>query len=639
MPRRLRSVSWPLFLLTAAALLLRLFRLDHFSLRGDEAFDVLFASQGMDAILAQLRMAQPYPPLFHTLFHGWLRIAGESEFVARLPSTLAGTLIVPLAFCVGNRLFDKRAAWLAALLTALNPFLLWHSQDGRMYSLLATTTLASALFLIQAVKRPSAVGLWFAYGLMTLLALLTHYFAAFFLAAQAATSFFLLWKGDGGRGTWVARWLITLGLVVALYLPWVVYAAPLVAAHTSDWVAPVSIWALFQRSMVSYSVGQSVDAFRGGLVAAGFAVAAVAGLMVSRRRGRSNGVWTAALYFLIPLVLSYVGSLCRPMFDEKYLISVVSFYLLLVSAGLVGLWDRSRLLGAVATALVLGGTIWGSWGYYFDVAYAKSPDWRALAGRVRSLSEPGDALVYNYPDPAARYYLADMVPVELLPSSFPVDEDGTAGRLEALAGKHLRVWMLPRRDARWDAEGFVEAWLDAHCDQVGEEAISSFRLKLYRTPIGFTRIMRPMEAQWDQVVRLDGYRLETTPPDLDREPSYAVDSLEGGDILRLTLYWEALQRTEVDYKVFVHLVGPDGEIWDQQDGFPADGARSSTTWEQAETLVDKYAIILPTRAPAGEYSLEVGWYNPETEDRLLLGAPGESSGVDRLVLEVLRVEL
>lgn len=637
MPRRLRSVPWPPILLTAAALLLRLFRLDHFSLRGDEAFDVLFASQGMDAILAQLRMVQPYPPLFHTLFHGWLRIAGESEFAARLPSALAGVLVVPLAFWVGNRLFDRRVAWLAALLTALNPFLLWHSQDGRMYSLLAATTLASALFLIQAVKRPSAVGLWFAYGLMTLLALLTHYFAAFFLAAQAAVSLYLRWKGDGGRRKWVTRWLITLGSVVALYLPWLLYAAPLVAAHTSDWVAPVSIWSLFRRSLVAYSVGQSVDAFWGGLVAAGFALVAVAGLMVSRRKGRTTGVWTATLYFLIPLLLSYIGSAYRPMFDEKYLISVVSFYLLLVSAGLVGIWDRSRFLGAVAAALVLGGTIWGSWGYYFDVAYAKSPDWRALADRIGSLTESGDALVYNYPDPAARYYFEDMLPVELLPSSFPVNEERTAGGLEALAGKHTRVWMLPRRDARWDAEGFVETWLDAHCDPVGEEAISSFRLKLYWTPIGFRRIMRPVEAQWGQVVRLAGYRLETAPPGLDREPSSAIDSLEGGDILRLTLYWETLHKSEVEYKVFAHLLGPDGEILTQQDGFPAGGARPSTTWEPAETLVDKYAIILPTRAPAGEYSLEVGWYHPDTGERLLLKVPDEPSSVDRLVLEVLRV--
>ncbi len=638
MPRRLRRLlPWPLLLLTAAALSLRLFRLDHFSLRGDEAFDVLFASQGLDRILAQLRISQPYPLLFHTLFHGWLRVAGESEFAVRFPAALAGTLVVPLVFCVGSRLFDRRVAWFAAFLTALNPFLIWHSQDGRMYSLLAAVTLASALFLIQAIRRPSAVGLWIAYGLTTILALLTHYFAVFFLAAQVATALFMLRRREGRRLTWISRWLTTLGLVAAFYLPWVLYAAPLVAVHASDWVVPVSVWALFQRSLISYSVGQSVDALKGGMVAAGFALVAVVGPMVSRRRVQASGVWTAALYLLIPLLLSYVGSLYRPMFDEKYLISGVSFYLLLVSAGLVALLDRSRLVGVAVAIFVLGGTIWGSWGYYFDAAYAKSPDWRALADRIRSLAEPGDALVHNYPDPAARYYLADILPVELLPGSFPLDKERTAGELEALTGSYSRIWLLPRRDAKWDEEGFVETWLDAHCDQVGEEAISSFRLKLYWTPVNFARIMRPVGARWDEAVRLDGYRLETAPPSLDREPSSAVDSLEGGDILRLTLYWETLIRTRMEYKVFVHLVGPDGRIWAQQDGFPVGGTRSSTSWRQGETLVDKYAIILPTRAPSGEYSLEVGWYQPETGSRLLLEGPGESSGADRLVLGALRV--
>ena len=155
-----------------------------------------------------------------------------------------------------------------------------------------------------------------------------------------ATALFLLRRREGRRGTWISRWLTTLGLVAALYLPWVLYAAPLVAVHASDWVVPVSAWALFQRSLISYSVGQSVDALKGGLVAAGFILVAVIGPMVSRRRVQASGVWTAALYLLIPLLLSYVGSLYRPMFDEKYLISGVSFYLLLVSAGLVALLDR-----------------------------------------------------------------------------------------------------------------------------------------------------------------------------------------------------------------------------------------------------------------------------------------------------------
>jgi hypothetical protein len=52
-------------LILCLALGLRLFHLGTQELRGDEAFDVLFSAQAVKVILDQLRIEQPYPPLFH----------------------------------------------------------------------------------------------------------------------------------------------------------------------------------------------------------------------------------------------------------------------------------------------------------------------------------------------------------------------------------------------------------------------------------------------------------------------------------------------------------------------------------------------------------------------------------------------
>ncbi|MFQ5578758.1 MAG: hypothetical protein ACE5G8_17410 [Anaerolineae bacterium] len=66
-------------LLTLLAFGLRMFRLGYFSLRGDEAFDALFAQQSLPELIYQLRYVQIYPPLFHTGLHVWLPVAGQSE--------------------------------------------------------------------------------------------------------------------------------------------------------------------------------------------------------------------------------------------------------------------------------------------------------------------------------------------------------------------------------------------------------------------------------------------------------------------------------------------------------------------------------------------------------------------------------
>ncbi|MCA9930970.1 MAG: hypothetical protein KC419_20940, partial [Anaerolineales bacterium] len=58
--------------------------------------------------------------------------------------------------------------------------------------------------------------------------------------------------------------------------------------------------------------------------------------------------------------------------------------------------------------------------------------------------------------------------------------------------------------------------------------------------------------------------------------------------------------------VFVHLVGPDGDIVAQDDRWP--GGLPTDLWAAGQVIVDEYAIPLPETAPAGEYQVVVGLY-------------------------------
>lgn len=111
-----------------------------------------------------------------------------------------------------------------------------------------------------------------------------------------------------------------------------------------------------------------------------------------------------------------------------------------------------------------------------------------------------------------------------------------------------------------------------------------------------------------------------------------------GDMLHLTLYWQALGPTEKSYKVFTHLMNVEIGMWGQEDSFPVNETRPTTGWLPGEVIVDSYDIRVDPAAPAGEYFIEVGMYDPVTLERLPAVAGGQRLAEDRILVEGIRVE-
>src|SRR5207302_5897738 len=84
----------------------------------------------------------------------------------------------------GRELVSKRAGIVAALLAAVNPFMIWYSQDATEYMLLAATSGASLLCFGRALREPTAKNMTW-WGVLSALASWTHFFAAFLVAPEA----------------------------------------------------------------------------------------------------------------------------------------------------------------------------------------------------------------------------------------------------------------------------------------------------------------------------------------------------------------------------------------------------------------------------------------------------------------------
>lgn len=98
----------------------------------------------------------------------------------------------------------------------------------------------------------------------------------------------------------------------------------------------------------------------------------------------------------------------------------------------------------------------------------------------------------------------------------------------------------------------------------------------------------------------------------------APQRLAPGERLRVALYWRARQAVAADYKVFVHLIGPDGALAAQDDGVPLNWSYPTTRWQPGETVRDEHLLPLDAALPRGDYSLWVGWYDSQTGERVTL---------------------
>ena len=236
-----------LILLLLAAFALRLYRLDHQEIWGDEAHSAYVASLPLPVVVSP--RTETNPPLYHFLLYLWVGLTGSSVFALRFLSLVLGVLTVPLVYRLARLAFGELVGLLAALLCTISPFLVYYSQEARMYALATFSTTLSMLLLARIVSgqswgrgrsnatrpgspdpgqnrgfgnplgainpgrakleqgsanRSALVGLWIAYFLATAAAIFTHYYALFVVVAQNAL-LLALWRRDRGFDTPLRR--------------------------------------------------------------------------------------------------------------------------------------------------------------------------------------------------------------------------------------------------------------------------------------------------------------------------------------------------------------------------------------------------------------------------------------------------
>ena len=130
-----RSSLMTLLVITGIAVVLRIQYLD-VPVRFDEAYTYLFYAS-KPAIFITTVYNEPNNHVFHSLcLHFVSFVLPNDPWALRIPAVMAGILMVPLAFLLGNAWQGRIAGTLAALLCAVSPPLIDYSVNGRGYTMI-----------------------------------------------------------------------------------------------------------------------------------------------------------------------------------------------------------------------------------------------------------------------------------------------------------------------------------------------------------------------------------------------------------------------------------------------------------------------------------------------------------------------
>jgi hypothetical protein len=341
----------------------------------------------LGSMLSSMVDVETAPPLYFVLGWAWAHVFGAGEVALRSLSAVAGTALIGISYLCGRELVSRRAGLLTAAFVAVSPFMIWYSQEAREYMLVATFCGAALLCFVRASRDPSGRNIaWWA-G-VSVLALLTHYFAGFLIAPMAL---WLLYKARS-RASVVA--VVVVGLVELALIPLLVSHA---TASLLGFITGTHLSTRIQAVPVAFALGPPFGTSLLGYGLIGAAILAgilivllVVGAEGDELRGAGVAAGLAAVVLLAPLMIALLG---KDYYIDRALIPAWLPLAIVLAAACTA--RRLRVAGGVLAAIVLAGFAYGLVRINSDVQYQR-PDWRGVAGALGTAS--GSRAIVAYDD-------------------------------------------------------------------------------------------------------------------------------------------------------------------------------------------------------------------------------------------------
>lgn len=569
---------------------------------------------------------------FFYLAGGLLRLVGESLFALRLTAAFIGLMTIAVTYWLGREMgLSRSVALLAAALLAVS---FWHLLFSRLgfraisQPLLQALTMAA---LFRGIRREKWLWLIIA-GLFLGLTAYTYLAARLFPVLLLLALLPLLLN----RKRWQTRW-VQLGLtaVTALLIlsPLLYYFYTHPAAfwvrigQVGSGTAGLTPLGGYLRSLEMFFLrGDPYIRFNvperplfslmwGALLVGGWIVLLSGWKRLRTDWQRSATILLVAAPFIMILPTALATNEILP--SNLRAIGLLPFLFYLPARGVEAFLDEMakryqrpalRTRGFLTVALVFmlvegvftAETYFQEWGVDAALFYETDGDLTAVATFLNEQS-PTDQPIYvaaKYYQPPTVAFLSDAYDaIKWLPASnaLPLPDSGSALYIFPHTSP-LPEWAAPLLDSATiiaENDSFTAYQLDAKPDLALSNAHPTY---------------------FGNAVTLLGYDVAAAP---------------AGETMPVTLYWRVDGLPDGEYLPFLHLEDKWGHRWSQADAF----AYPAAQWTPGELIVQRVGLPVAAGAPPGAYQIRVGFFNPDSGNRLpVLDGNGRYAG-DSILIE------
>ncbi|OIP36228.1 MAG: hypothetical protein AUK47_15435 [Deltaproteobacteria bacterium CG2_30_63_29] len=111
-------------------------------------------------------------------------------------------------------------------------------------------------------------------------------------------------------------------------------------------------------------------------------------------------------------------------------------------------------------------------------------------------------------------------------------------------------------------------------------------------------------------------------------------NLVTGKNFTVTWYWHSLEKTDTNYKAFVHLVPIGSGAFQNLDHHPVDNLYQTSTWEAGKYVTDAQTVTLKAGFSSSGGKFQLGFFEQQSGQRLSIIDPGRGTVIEDGKLEV-----
>ena len=284
----------------------------------------------LDGIKSQCHM-----PFYYLYLKFFMSVFGQSDILLRLTSVIAGVAAIPVMYFIGKEK-DNTLAYLCSGFTAISSFLIYYSQEVRLYSILFLFSALSLLYTIKIIKNPVRKN-FILYILFNFLILFTHtigfvfvFFNLIFLSLNLYEKF-----KDVIKKVWICAFiggLILSPLVINVFMTesfsqwWGHFSIARIGFLFTDYFSPVLTNLTNAPDNLFYMPKLAICMFIPALIA-------IFGIIKSLINNKFNiQLFSVALFTTIVLIIASISG--KLVFITKYSIEIYPILIYLACYGI-----------------------------------------------------------------------------------------------------------------------------------------------------------------------------------------------------------------------------------------------------------------------------------------------------------------